>query len=93
MPDWSQEIREIFAKLNLDPTREAEVIEELSQHLRDRYEEMLISGIAPEQAYQALQKELKESSFAAEFKATIPAHRPSLSIEREEKQRLAGIWE
>ena len=37
MPDWSREIRAAIASLNLDPAREAEVVEELSQHLRDRY--------------------------------------------------------
>jgi putative ABC transport system permease protein len=40
MPDWAKEIRAAIAPLNLDLMREAEVVEELSQHLRDRYDEM-----------------------------------------------------
>ena len=35
MPDWSKEIRAAVAALNLEPLREAEVVEELSQHLAD----------------------------------------------------------
>ncbi|HEV8483083.1 MAG TPA: hypothetical protein VGV87_05970 [Blastocatellia bacterium] len=37
MPDWKQEIRQRLASLKLDPTREAEIVEELNQHLKDRY--------------------------------------------------------
>ncbi len=39
MPDWSQEIRAAIARLQLDPGREALLVEELSQHLADRYSE------------------------------------------------------
>jgi len=34
MPDWPQEIRAAIARLDLDPAREALLVEELSQHLR-----------------------------------------------------------
>ena len=44
MPDWAKEIRAAIAPLNLEPMREAELVEELSQHLRDRYDEMLAGG-------------------------------------------------
>ena len=45
MPDWRREILSILAPLNLEATREFEVVEELNQHLSDRREEML--GIRP----------------------------------------------
>ena len=54
MPDWSKEVRAAIASLNLEPAREAAVIEELSQDLRDRYEEMLTSGMAAGEAGEAL---------------------------------------
>jgi predicted permease len=41
MPDWKQEIRTRLAPLKLRPEREAEIVEELSQHLQDAYEEAL----------------------------------------------------
>jgi putative ABC transport system permease protein len=62
MPEWKQEIRERLAPLNLAPTREAEIVEELAQHLEDRYSELLSGGAAPEEAYRAALAELSESA-------------------------------
>jgi hypothetical protein len=50
MPKWKQEIRERLTHLNLAPTREAEIVEELSQHLEDRYAELLAGGATEEEA-------------------------------------------
>jgi len=44
MPDWKPEIRQRLAGLQLAPTREAAVVEELAQHLDDYYAELLASG-------------------------------------------------
>ena len=44
MPDWPQEIRAAIARLDLDPAREALLVEELSQHLADRYNELRSEG-------------------------------------------------
>ena len=38
MPDWSAHLRTRLAPLRLSPAREAEIVDELSQHLDDRYE-------------------------------------------------------
>ena len=35
MIDWKKEIRQRLAGLKLKPTREAEIVEELAQHLED----------------------------------------------------------
>ena len=40
MPDWTEHLRPRLAQLRLSPAREAEIIEELSQHLDQRYEEL-----------------------------------------------------
>jgi hypothetical protein len=91
MPDWSREIRAAIGGLNLEPTREAEVVEELSQHLRDRYEELLTSGVRAEQAYQALLKELNDGSLVAGLKATVRAAHPPLSVGRDGDERLFAV--
>jgi len=44
MPDWKEEITRRLASLNLDSTREVEIIEELSQHMDDRYFELISAG-------------------------------------------------
>ena len=41
MPDFKSEIRTSLAALNLSPTREEEIVEELSQDLQERFEEAL----------------------------------------------------
>jgi putative ABC transport system permease protein len=62
MPKWRQEIRERLTPLNLTPTREAEIVEELSQHLEDRYAESLSGGATEDEAYRAALAELSESA-------------------------------
>ncbi|HEY7181909.1 MAG TPA: ABC transporter permease [Blastocatellia bacterium] len=58
MPEWKREIIERLAALKLEPAREAEIVEELSQHLEDRYAESLGCGATPEEAYLAALAEL-----------------------------------
>src|ERR1700733_12057 len=90
MPDWAKEIRTAIAPLNLDPMREAEVVEELSQHLRDRYEEMVTSGISADQAHESLLKELNDISG---LQASLQAAPPPLPAGKDESEPLlAGIW-
>jgi macrolide transport system ATP-binding/permease protein len=60
MPDWKQEIRERLAPLRLEPAREAEIVEELSLHLDDRYSESLAGGGTPEEAHRAALAELSK---------------------------------
>jgi hypothetical protein len=43
MPDWKPEIRRRLANLQLPPTREAAIVEELAQHLDESYAELLVS--------------------------------------------------
>ena len=40
MPEWTEPLRRRLAQLHLAPPREAEIIEELSQHLEDRFREL-----------------------------------------------------
>jgi putative ABC transport system permease protein len=58
MPDWKAEIRQRLASLKLKPTREAEIVEELAQHLDDRYRELLARGATDDQASRVALAEL-----------------------------------
>src|SRR6185295_18412148 len=49
MPNWTDLIRRRLRGLNLSPSREREIVDELSQHLDDRYTE-LVSGGATDDA-------------------------------------------
>ena len=65
MPDWKPEIRRRLANLKLAPTREAAIIEELSQDLEDCYAELLSSGATEAEAYQRTLAELSGSELLA----------------------------
>ncbi len=58
MPEWGDEIRKRLADLKLEPTREAEIVEELAQHLDDRFEELSSSGATEEEARRGALAEL-----------------------------------
>jgi putative ABC transport system permease protein len=60
-PDWKSEIRRRLAKLQLEPTREAAILEELAQHLADCYAELLASGATAAEAERQTLLELSES--------------------------------
>ncbi|MGH9937635.1 MAG: ABC transporter permease, partial [Blastocatellia bacterium] len=60
MPEWKQEIRQRLANLQLAPTRETAIVEELAQHLEDCYAELLASGVIPAEAERRTLAELSE---------------------------------
>jgi putative ABC transport system permease protein len=66
MPDWKDEVGRKLSGLRLSPTRESEIVEELSQHLEDRYEQALRGGATREEAYRAALQELTGSDLLAQ---------------------------
>ena len=58
MPDWREEIAGRLSSLKLDSNRENEIVEELSQHLEDRYNELVSGGARDEDARSAVLMEL-----------------------------------
>jgi putative ABC transport system permease protein len=50
MPDWKSHIRSRLVSLRLSPARESEIVEELAQHLEDRWQELMATGATPEDA-------------------------------------------
>ena len=50
MPDWRGAVRARLSSLRLSPTREADIVDELSQHLDDRYLELVGGGASCEEA-------------------------------------------
>jgi putative ABC transport system permease protein len=58
MPDWREEIARRLSSIKLDSTREIEIIEELSQHLEDRYLELVSGGATDDAARRDVLMEL-----------------------------------
>jgi len=58
MPDFKVEFRARLAEIGLSPVREAEILEELSQHLEEEYERALSCGTSEEEARQQVLEQL-----------------------------------
>ncbi len=78
MPDWTQHVRPRLSGLHLSPTREAEIVEELSQHLDDRWQEFIASGLSPDEATRLTLADFREGNYLARYMAPLrQAHPPS----------------
>jgi putative ABC transport system permease protein len=63
MPDFRNAIEKQLAGLGLSATREAEIVEELSQHLQDEFEYALSRGSTEDEAEQAVLKDMNIGGF------------------------------
>ena len=77
--DWRAEIAERLTSLRLAPAEEADLADELSQHLEDRFRELRIRGMSEPEARRAVLEELDgEGSLASKLRdvvrhGTVPA--------------------
>jgi putative ABC transport system permease protein len=75
MPEWTDEIRTRLAGLRLSPEREAEIIEELSQHLEQRYEDLRDAGETEAEARRkAIDELLETDALANHMRSLRQAH-------------------
>src|SRR5215217_2807530 len=58
MPDFKVEIRARLSGLQLSPVREAEIVEELSQHMEEEYERAVSGGASDDVARQQVLEQL-----------------------------------
>lgn len=61
MPDWKQIVRIRLAHTKLEPTNEAEIVDELAQHLEEHYQALRSEGANEAEAYSAAVDELSGS--------------------------------
>jgi putative ABC transport system permease protein len=71
VPDWAPEVRKRLSSVRLSPEREAEVLEELSQHLEDRWHDLVSGGAEPEVAAQLTLAEFRDANFLARHLAPL----------------------
>ena len=69
--DWRDHLRPRLAGLRLSPTREAEIVEELSQHLDERYEELRAGGAGDAEARRLAIEELREPGALADHMRSL----------------------
>jgi len=95
MPDWTQHVRPRLSGLRLSPTREAEIVEELSQHLDDRYRELIAGGMSPDEATRVALSDFREGNVLADYIAPLrQAHPPSaITPGASGSNLLSDLWQ
>lgn len=96
MPDWKEEIRERLEPLKLAPTREAAIVEELSQHLEELYQGLLSRDETTLEAYRQTLAELSGSELLAqELQRTERQHRQERIIlgANSRSNMMADLWQ
>src|SRR5262249_11124504 len=96
MPDWKHEVRRRLHNSQLAPTREAAIIEELSQYLDDHYAESLAEGATETEAYRRALTELHGSElFAHELRRAERrfATEPILMGTNRRTNMIADLWQ
>lgn len=95
MPDWKQEIIERLTGLKLEPVREAEIVEELAQHLDDRYRELLSGGASKDEAASAARAELNNSQLLAQELSRIerPVTRETVILGARRANLMSDLWQ
>src|SRR5689334_4268882 len=71
MPDWRPELRRRLAAFNLPPAREAGIVDEMSLHLDDRYDELVAGGVSPDEARARILADVQQMDLAARGFGTL----------------------
>lgn len=95
MPDWKEEITKQLASLKLPPAREAEIVEEVAQHLEDCYRELMAGGATEAEARRAAREEISEEKLLARGLERVEhqeTQEPLVLDAREKSNIMAGLW-
>src|SRR5262245_40559005 len=77
MPDWEPHIRSRLASLRLSAVRESEIVEELAQHLDDRWQELVSGGVSEGEATKLALAGFREGNLLARHLEPLrQAHAP-----------------
>src|SRR5262245_43617863 len=71
MPDWEPHIRSRLVSLRLSSSRENEIIEEVSQHLEDRWRELLAGGASEDEATKLALAGFRDKNLLAQHLAPL----------------------
>jgi hypothetical protein len=94
VPDWKDAIRERLAPAEFDPVLETDVLEELAQHLDDRYQELCAIGCSDEEGYRRVVAELDDRDLLASgvrLARRPPAPAPALGVPAENGGSMHGL--
>jgi hypothetical protein len=95
MPDWIPYVRARLAAARLDPARELDIVQELAQHLEDRYAELLRDGLPPNEARARALDELRDHALMREQLREVERLETPVAITGEPPRGrwVSGIWQ
>ncbi|MGA2475973.1 MAG: ABC transporter permease [Terriglobia bacterium] len=96
MPEWKEEVSRRLASLKLAPAREAEIVEELAQHLEDRYQELVGGGATEDEARRVAREELSDENLLSKGRRPVEQQTTQESIVSDGSRGnnfLASIWQ
>lgn len=76
MPEWRALIRRRLAGLAIRPVDEIDIVEELAQHVEDRYADLVSGGASEEDAVNGSLEELDGETLAAEMLEVVAGKPP-----------------
>ena len=88
MPDWNDEVRQRLAGLKLAPAQEAEIVEELAQHLEEVYERSLKGGATEPEAQRTALLELTGNDLIKEIQRSQKSIRQAPVLETSGRSNL-----
>jgi putative ABC transport system permease protein len=91
MRNWHDEIAKQLEGLNLDPAREVEIVDELSEHLQDVYDDARSRGANDTEAYKAALEELT-GDFVQGFSRMRRPEAEPIVLGASRRNPLADLW-
>jgi predicted permease len=92
MPDWKTPIRQRLASFRLSAGSEADLVEELAQHLEDRYAELRNGGANEDEAYAGTLSELDDIHPLIAAVPKRPRHEPVPAGDTRPGNILDDLW-
>jgi hypothetical protein len=95
MPDWNRIVRERLASLHLRAAEEADLAEEVAQHLDDCYRELISAGESEQEAYRKTFAELDDLyplRAAIQPNQRMPRHEPVSEGARFSGHLVLDLW-
>ena len=92
---WAREVRARLSRLALSPAREAEIVDELSDHLDDRCWELVAGGKPEDEAVRLTLAEFRSGDLLARYMAPLRQSRtrPSLPPGAATGHLLTDLWQ
>ena len=93
MRDWKHEVRRRLTERGVDPTLHASVLEELSQHLDDRYRSLIARGSTAAEADESVLLELEDDALDRDLRRIERlAPVPALALGAPPRGSIAAYW-